>query len=71
MLTEVADGVWVRQSAWAWTNSIVVPTRRQVRASAPAHGPQLATKQASVLICPRRESVGDARKLAILFVALR
>jgi glyoxylase-like metal-dependent hydrolase (beta-lactamase superfamily II) len=24
MLTEVADGVWVRQSAWVWTNSIVV-----------------------------------------------
>src|ERR1700749_3144949 len=24
MLTEVADGVWVRQSGWVWTNSIVV-----------------------------------------------
>ena len=24
MLTEVADGVWVRQSAWVWANSIVV-----------------------------------------------
>jgi glyoxylase-like metal-dependent hydrolase (beta-lactamase superfamily II) len=24
MLTEVADGVWVRQSAWVWTNAIVV-----------------------------------------------
>jgi glyoxylase-like metal-dependent hydrolase (beta-lactamase superfamily II) len=24
MLTEVADGVWVRQSAWVWTNSVVV-----------------------------------------------
>jgi glyoxylase-like metal-dependent hydrolase (beta-lactamase superfamily II) len=24
MLTEVADGVWIRQSAWVWTNSIVV-----------------------------------------------
>src|SRR6202020_721144 len=24
MLTHVADGVWVRQSAWVWTNSIVV-----------------------------------------------
>jgi glyoxylase-like metal-dependent hydrolase (beta-lactamase superfamily II) len=24
MLTEVADGVWTRQSAWVWTNSIVV-----------------------------------------------
>jgi glyoxylase-like metal-dependent hydrolase (beta-lactamase superfamily II) len=24
MLTEVADGVWVRQSAWVWTNSIGV-----------------------------------------------
>jgi glyoxylase-like metal-dependent hydrolase (beta-lactamase superfamily II) len=23
-LTRVADGVWVRQSAWVWTNSIVV-----------------------------------------------
>jgi glyoxylase-like metal-dependent hydrolase (beta-lactamase superfamily II) len=24
MLSEVADGVWVRQSEWVWTNSIVV-----------------------------------------------
>lgn len=24
MLTRVADGVWVRQSEWVWTNSIVV-----------------------------------------------
>ena len=24
MLTEVADGIWVRQSEWVWTNSIVV-----------------------------------------------
>lgn len=24
MLTEVANGVWVRQSEWVWTNSIVV-----------------------------------------------
>jgi glyoxylase-like metal-dependent hydrolase (beta-lactamase superfamily II) len=24
MLTEVADGVWVRQSEWVWTNSTVV-----------------------------------------------
>jgi glyoxylase-like metal-dependent hydrolase (beta-lactamase superfamily II) len=24
MLTQVADGVWVRQSAWVWTNSIAV-----------------------------------------------
>ena len=24
MLTQVADGVWVRQSGWVWTNSIVV-----------------------------------------------
>jgi glyoxylase-like metal-dependent hydrolase (beta-lactamase superfamily II) len=24
MLNEVADGVWVRQSAWVWTNTIVV-----------------------------------------------
>lgn len=24
MLNEVADGVWVRQSGWVWTNSIVV-----------------------------------------------
>jgi glyoxylase-like metal-dependent hydrolase (beta-lactamase superfamily II) len=24
MLTQVGDGVWVRQSAWVWTNSIVV-----------------------------------------------
>jgi len=24
MLTEVADGVWVRQSTWVWSNSIVV-----------------------------------------------
>jgi glyoxylase-like metal-dependent hydrolase (beta-lactamase superfamily II) len=26
MLTEVADGVWVRQSAWVWSNSTVVRT---------------------------------------------
>src|SRR6202050_3081995 len=26
MLTQVADGVWVRQSEWVWTNSIVVRT---------------------------------------------
>jgi glyoxylase-like metal-dependent hydrolase (beta-lactamase superfamily II) len=25
-LTEVADGVWVRQSEWVWTNAIVVRT---------------------------------------------
>ena len=24
MLNEVADGVWVRQSQWVWSNSIVV-----------------------------------------------
>jgi glyoxylase-like metal-dependent hydrolase (beta-lactamase superfamily II) len=24
MLTQVADGVWVRQSAWVWSNAIVV-----------------------------------------------
>ncbi|MGH2871485.1 MAG: MBL fold metallo-hydrolase, partial [Solirubrobacteraceae bacterium] len=24
MLTQVADGVWVRQSAWVWTNAIMV-----------------------------------------------
>ena len=24
MLTEVADGVWVQQSEWVWTNAIVV-----------------------------------------------
>src|SRR6476619_7415332 len=24
VLTEVAEGVWVRQSAWVWTNSIAV-----------------------------------------------
>jgi glyoxylase-like metal-dependent hydrolase (beta-lactamase superfamily II) len=24
MLTQVADGVWVRQSAWVWTNAIAV-----------------------------------------------
>src|SRR5215207_5785679 len=24
MLTEVADGVWVRQSGWVWSNAIVV-----------------------------------------------
>jgi len=22
MLTQVADGVWVRQSEWVWTNSM-------------------------------------------------
>jgi hypothetical protein len=24
MLTQVADGIWVRQSEWVWTNAIVV-----------------------------------------------
>jgi hypothetical protein len=24
VLTEVADGLWVRQSEWVWTNSIVL-----------------------------------------------
>src|SRR3954462_12549735 len=24
MLTQVADGVWVRQSAWVWSNAVVV-----------------------------------------------
>ncbi len=24
MLNEVADGVWVRQSEWVWSNSILV-----------------------------------------------
>ena len=24
MLQEVADGVWVRQSAWVWSNAVVV-----------------------------------------------
>jgi len=24
MLNEVADGVWVRQSEWVWSNAIVV-----------------------------------------------
>ena len=24
MLNQVADGVWVQQSEWVWTNSIVV-----------------------------------------------
>jgi glyoxylase-like metal-dependent hydrolase (beta-lactamase superfamily II) len=24
LLTQLADGVWVRQSEWVWTNSIVV-----------------------------------------------
>ena len=28
MLTEVADGVWVRQSAWAWSNATVVRANR-------------------------------------------
>ena len=28
MLNQVADGVWVRQSAWVWTNSIVVRGER-------------------------------------------
>ena len=27
MLSEVADGVWVRQSGWVWSNSIVVRGR--------------------------------------------
>ena len=24
MLNEVADGVWVRQSEWVWSNAVVV-----------------------------------------------
>ena len=24
MLSEVADGVWVRQSEWVWSNAVVV-----------------------------------------------
>src|ERR1700744_2119020 len=28
MLNQVADGVWVRQSAWVWTNAIVVRGER-------------------------------------------
>ena len=38
MLTEVADGVWVRQSAWVWTNSIVVREQAQAMAAQSASG---------------------------------
>lgn len=27
MLNQVADGVWVRQSEWVWSNAIVVRGR--------------------------------------------
>jgi hypothetical protein len=38
MLTEVAGGVWVRQSAWVWTNSIVVREQAQAMAAQSASG---------------------------------
>jgi hypothetical protein len=28
MLNQVADGVWVRQSAWVWSNAIAVRAGR-------------------------------------------
>jgi glyoxylase-like metal-dependent hydrolase (beta-lactamase superfamily II) len=43
MLTEVADGVWVRQSEWVWTNSIVVRGADGVLLIDPGiHGSELA-----------------------------
>jgi hypothetical protein len=35
MLNQVADGVWVRQSEWVWTNSIVVRGEQLFDASQP------------------------------------
>jgi glyoxylase-like metal-dependent hydrolase (beta-lactamase superfamily II) len=41
-LTEVADGVWVRQSEWVWTNSIVVRTDDRLIVIDPGiHGSEL------------------------------
>jgi glyoxylase-like metal-dependent hydrolase (beta-lactamase superfamily II) len=43
MLNEVADGVWVRQSEWVWTNSIVVRGDDGLIVVDPGiHGPELA-----------------------------
>jgi glyoxylase-like metal-dependent hydrolase (beta-lactamase superfamily II) len=43
MLTEVADGVWVRQSEWVWTNSTVVRTDDGLILVDPGiHGAELA-----------------------------
>jgi glyoxylase-like metal-dependent hydrolase (beta-lactamase superfamily II) len=42
MLTEVADGVWVRQSEWVWTNSIVVRADDGLILVDPGiHGPEM------------------------------
>jgi glyoxylase-like metal-dependent hydrolase (beta-lactamase superfamily II) len=42
MLSEVADGVWVRQSEWVWTNSIVVRGDDGLVLVDPGiHGPEL------------------------------
>jgi glyoxylase-like metal-dependent hydrolase (beta-lactamase superfamily II) len=42
MLNEVADGVWVRQSAWVWTNTIVVRGDDGLILIDPGiHGPEL------------------------------
>src|SRR3954447_22218569 len=42
MLAEVADGVWVRQSEWVWTNSIVVRGDDGLVLVDPGiHGPEL------------------------------
>src|SRR5581483_3462262 len=43
MLTEVADGVWVRQSSWMWTNSIVVRGEEGLTVVDPGiHGSELS-----------------------------
>ena len=43
MLNEVADGVWVRQSDWVWSNSIVVRGEDGVIVvDAGIHGSELA-----------------------------
>jgi glyoxylase-like metal-dependent hydrolase (beta-lactamase superfamily II) len=43
MLNEVADGVWVRQSEWVWTNSIVVRGDKGLIVVDPGiHGAELA-----------------------------
>ena len=49
MLTEVADGVWVRQSEWVWTNSIVVRGDAGLVVVDPGvHGAELAALAAEV-----------------------
>ena len=40
MLTQVADGVWVRQSDWVWTNAIAVRGEDGLILVDPGHAPE-------------------------------